>query len=204
MPDVEVIPIDALTPDPENARAHTERNLTIIAESLQEVGAARSIVIDEHGRVLAGNATTQAAREAGIERVVVVEGDGRTLVAVRRSGLSKRQKRRLALADNRSAEFAQWDTSRLLTFDASDLEGLFTEAEIGAFDVQATDAPALPSGGASGFTQMTFTITEAQAEVIKRALAKAKADGHDVDPEGINENSNGNALAHICEGFCGG
>ncbi len=49
--------LDQLVQDPKNARRHTERNLAMIAESLETVGAARSIVIDERGRVLAGNAT---------------------------------------------------------------------------------------------------------------------------------------------------
>ena len=39
----------------------------MIADSLQVVGAARSIVIDEDGMVLAGNDTIEAAAEVGIE-----------------------------------------------------------------------------------------------------------------------------------------
>jgi hypothetical protein len=50
-----------LTADPQNARKHGERNVGTIVSAIQEVGAARSIVIDEHGRVLAGNATVEAA-----------------------------------------------------------------------------------------------------------------------------------------------
>ena len=61
-----------LKPDPRNARAHTPRNIGMIEAALGEIGAARSIVIDEDGVVLAGNATIEAAVQAGIERVQVV------------------------------------------------------------------------------------------------------------------------------------
>lgn len=96
-----------LKQDPANARKHNPRNVGMIENALNEVGAARSIVIDEDGRILAGNATVEAAAQAGIERVQVVDADGETLIAVRRSGLTEEQKRRLALFDNRAAELEE-------------------------------------------------------------------------------------------------
>jgi hypothetical protein len=44
-----------------------------------------------------------------MEKLLVVEGDGDTIVAVRRRGLTETQKKRLALLDNRVAELAEWD-----------------------------------------------------------------------------------------------
>jgi DNA modification methylase len=123
--------LSALTPDPRNARSHGERNLELIALSLQEVGAARSIVVDEDGVVLAGNATVEAARQAGIARVRVIDADGSELVAVRRSGLSPEQKRRLALLDNRTAELAEWDNDVLASLATdTDLSGLWDDGEL--------------------------------------------------------------------------
>jgi len=122
-----------LVPDPRNARRHTARNVETITSALQKVGAARSIVIDEGGVVLAGNATMRAAKAAGITKVRVVETDGTELVAVRRSGLSATQKAELAVYDNRAAELAEgWDLAVLrdLEGDGLDLTGLFTEAEL--------------------------------------------------------------------------
>jgi len=120
-----------LTPDPHNARKHNPRNVGMIERALGEVGAARSIVIDEDGVVLAGNATIEAAAQAGIERVVTVDADGETIVAVRRSGLTDEQKRRLALYDNRTAEVAEWDTEQLqIDFDDGLLDGMFSESEL--------------------------------------------------------------------------
>src|SRR3954447_1973934 len=90
-----------LMPDPENRREHNPRNVGMIVDSLHRVGAGRSIVIDEDDVVLCGNATVDAAAEAGIEHVRIVEASGHELIAVRRRGLSADQKRALALADNR-------------------------------------------------------------------------------------------------------
>ncbi len=125
------IALGDLTPDPRNARKHTARNLATIEAALREVGAARSVVVDEDGTVLAGNATVAAAGAAGISRVRVVDADGSELIAVRRSGLTPEQKRRLALFDNRAAELAEWDTEVLASLaDDTDLSGLWDDGEL--------------------------------------------------------------------------
>lgn len=127
--------LKALTQDPANLRQHNERNIGMIADALKEVGAARSIVIDEQGRILAGNGTVTAAEKAGLTKVKVIDTDGDTIIAVRRRGLTEEQKRQLAIYDNRTAETATWDTAglaALLEHDASALDGLFTEKELAA------------------------------------------------------------------------
>jgi site-specific DNA-methyltransferase (adenine-specific) len=120
-----------LIPDPRNARRHTDRNLATIESSLRELGAARSIVVDEAGVILAGNATVQAATKVGIDRVRVIDADGSELVAERRTGLTPEQKRRLALFDNRAAELAEWDTEMLAALAGdTDLTGLWDDDEL--------------------------------------------------------------------------
>src|SRR5919112_182740 len=135
------VPLASLIPDPRNARRHPNRNRTMVEQSLREVGAARSIVVDENGTILAGNATVTAAAQVGIDRVRIIETDGTELVAVRRSGLSPEQKQRLALWDNRSAELAEWDTEVLASLaDEVDLSGLWETDELA--DLLGTeDAP---------------------------------------------------------------
>lgn len=136
-----------LTPDPHNARAHNPRNIGMIEAALNEVGAARSIVIDEDGIVLAGNATIAAAAQAGIEKVQVVEADGETIIAVRRRDLTPEQKTKLALFDNRAAELAEWDTSVLAELAADmDLSGLFREEELAEL-LAGVGEPELGGGG---------------------------------------------------------
>ena len=98
-----------LKPDPRNARKRTDRSASLIQESLQRFGAARSIVIDEDGRILAGNGTVEGAKAAGINKVRIIETEGDEIVAVRRTGLTEEQKIGLALADNRTSDLSEWD-----------------------------------------------------------------------------------------------
>jgi DNA modification methylase len=144
--------LDALKPDPANRRKHNARNLDMIATALKDVGAARSIVIDEDNVILAGNGVTAAAAAAaGISKLRVVDAAGDELIAVRRSGLTaqQQQKRALALYDNRTAELAEWSVAQLqadLT-NGEDLTAFFLPAELKAlFGVKPgeTDPDATP------------------------------------------------------------
>ena len=140
--------IKDLIPDPKNRRAHTPRNVGMIVDALHAVGAARSIVIDEAGTVLAGNATIEAAAEAGITRVRRVVADGNEVIAVQRLGLTPDQKRDLALYDNRTAELASWDVAQLAADldEGVDLSGQFTEEELAAVLASVeTETPAVVS-----------------------------------------------------------
>jgi len=83
--------IHDLKPDPSNRRTHNPRNIGMIVDALHTVGAARSIVIDEHDVVLAGNGVIDASAQAGITKVRVVEADGHEIIAVRRRGLTAAQ-----------------------------------------------------------------------------------------------------------------
>ena len=132
--------IKDLKSDHKNARKRTDRSAELIKESLQRYGAARSIVIDEDNRILAGNGTIEGAKEAGINRIRVIETDGDEVIAVRRTGLTEEQKVGLALADNRTADLSEWDQEMLnrlgeqhdisLFFSQDDLDGILeTEVE---------------------------------------------------------------------------
>jgi len=118
-----------LTPDPQNRRQHTERNIAMIVDSLQRDGFGRSILIDENNELVAGHGVVEAAAEAGIERVRIIEASGHEIIAVRRRGLTDEQKRHLALADNRAAELATWDLDQLRADVDAGLDlGAFFEA----------------------------------------------------------------------------
>lgn len=132
--------IKDLKSDHKNARKRTDRSAELIKESLQRYGAARSIVIDEDNRILAGNGTIEGAKEAGIDRIRVIETNGDEVIAVRRTGLTEEQKIGLALADNRTSDLSEWDQEMLnrlgeqhdisLFFSQDDLDGIIeTEAE---------------------------------------------------------------------------
>jgi len=157
-------------------------------DSLQQVGAARSIVIDEDNVILAGNGTVDAAGEAGIERVRIIEADGHELIAVRRRGLSVEQKRRLALADNRSAELAEWDYAELQR-QMKEIEAAggnvltigWTQDELDPI----LNSVFQPGGGTSPLDEGTeqdgvggakMTFSAGQWRIVSEALEVAKAD----------------------------
>ena len=105
--------INSLLSDHKNARRRTDRSAELIKESLQRYGAARSIVIDEDNRILAGNGTIEGAKAAGIKNVRIIETDGTEVIAIQRTGLSEDEKVGLALADNRTADLSEWDQAML-------------------------------------------------------------------------------------------
>ena len=127
--------ITSLVGDHKNARRRTDRSSQLIKESLQKYGAARSIVIDEENRILAGNGTIEGAKAAGIKNVRIIETDGDEIIAVKRTGLSEDEKVGLALADNRTGDLSEWDAEMLHQlseehdlspwFEQEDLDELF-------------------------------------------------------------------------------
>jgi DNA modification methylase len=108
-----VTSINNLLPDHKNARRRTDRSASLIKESIDRYGAARSIVIDEDNRILAGNGTIEGAKAAGIKNVRIIETDGQEVIAVRRTGLTEDEKIGLALADNRTSDLSEWDQEML-------------------------------------------------------------------------------------------
>lgn len=115
--------IDDYRADPENANLGSDRGRAMIRDSLQRDGAGRSLLADKDGYLIAGNQAMRAALEAGITEVIEVETDGEALVVVKRRDLDldsdeDQRARRLAYADNRARDFAEWDPTQI----AADLE----------------------------------------------------------------------------------
>lgn len=94
--------LDNIIPDNKNFNKGTEYGEHLMDSSLRKFGLGRSILIDKNDRIIAGNKTAEKAAALGFEKVVVVETDGNTLVAVKRKDidLDSSKGRELALADN--------------------------------------------------------------------------------------------------------
>jgi len=165
-----------LVPDPKNRRKHTSRNLGMITDALKDIGAARSIVIDERNEVLAGNGVVEAATAAGMSKVHVVDVDGDTIVAVRRRGLSDDQKRRLAMYDNRAGELAEWNVDQLKAdqLAGEDLKPFFFDKEVDALlrGVGSVVNPGV-TGGVAQFVIIVMCADEAaQTELLERFISE--------------------------------
>ena len=123
--------INDLQNDPKNARKRTDRSAKLIKQSLEQYGAARSIVIDENNRILAGNGTIAGAKAAGIKNLKIIESNGDEIIAVKRTGLSEEEKVGLAIADNRTGDLSEWDIDMLEQLSKEhDLNDFFDKKEL--------------------------------------------------------------------------
>lgn len=135
-----------LTPDTRNANKGTPRGQQMIEDSLRNYGAGRSILIDKHGRIIAGNKTAENAGSIGMEDVILVQSDGTKLVAVQRMDLdleTDKAAKELAVADNRSGQVSlEWDGGVLQDLDI-DLSKFWTEDELKAVFAEMVPAELL-------------------------------------------------------------
>ena len=94
--------VEVLIPDNKNFNKHTEYGMHILEESIRKFGLGRSILIDKNNRIIAGNGVVETASQIDLDKVLVVETKGNTLVAVKRTDidLDSAKGRELALADN--------------------------------------------------------------------------------------------------------
>ncbi|ASK89100.1 site-specific DNA-methyltransferase [Sphingorhabdus sp. SMR4y] len=102
--------IEKLIPDPRNARTHSKKQVTQIAESIRAFGFTNPILADPMGNIIAGHGRLRAARELNLAEVPVIV----------LAGLSEPQKKALRLADNKIALNAGWDME-ILKLELTDL-----------------------------------------------------------------------------------
>lgn len=127
--------ISDIRPDSRNANKGTQRGRYALETSLRKYGAGRSILLDKNGNIVAGNKTAEVAADVGIDDVLIVQTDGKQLVAVQRTDLDidSPEGRGLAYADNRVGEMSlDWDAAQILAdLDAGvDLSDLWRKDEL--------------------------------------------------------------------------
>ena len=107
-----IINIEELVQDEHNFNKGTDDGGKLMERSFKEMGAGRSVLIDKHGKIIAGNKSQKAAIAAGIKRVRVIETTGDELIAVKRTDveLESEQGRKMALLDNLTTQVnLAWD-----------------------------------------------------------------------------------------------
>lgn len=171
------VAIEDLTADPANVRLHKRRNLEAIKGSLLRFGQQKPIVVDAQGVIVAGNGTLEAARELGWKELRVVVSD-----------LEGTDRTAFAIADNRTAELAEWEKGGLASaLDAvrCDMDTLacgFTAEEVERLVQQmrgpgAVDEDSVPAAGDQVITEPGDLWTLGD----HRLLCGSCTNGEDVD-----------------------
>ena len=176
--------------DPANVRKHGEKNLGAIKSSLLRFGQQKPIVVDAKGIVRAGNGTLAALKALGWKEVRIV-----------RSTLEGSEATAYAIADNRTAELAEWhddalsqtlaalqiedeDLALATGFDEKDIDALLAPTEIEEDDVPEPPVDPITKSGDLWILgdHRVLCGDSTKAEDVERLMAGAKAELMVTDP----------------------
>ena len=196
-PSIKKVKTVDLIPYARNSRTHSDEQVNQIASSIKEFGFLNPIIIDGDNGIIAGHGRVMAANKLNIKELPCVDA----------SHLSETQRRAYVIADNKLALNSGWDIEMLrVEFDELQEAGFdleltgFSMDEIAELEFDSdceTDMPTLKDGDKEPFQQKTFTLHDEQAAVVDDAVTLARTSP--LADTGLNENSNGNALALICQ-----
>lgn len=101
---VKEIPVEDIMADDKNFNKGSDQGKELMDRSFGKFGAGRSILLDKNNRNIAGNKSMETFVRSGGKRVLVIETDRDTLVAVKRPDidLDTKEGREMALADNQT------------------------------------------------------------------------------------------------------
>lgn len=173
------VPVDSLTPDPENPRIHDQINMEAITASLAEFGQAMPIVVQREGMIVRiGNGRLQAAKDLGWTHIAAVVTDKPEAVM-----------KALGIADNRTGELASWnhaELARLLDeiqlevpdlinsvgFDMREIETLLTRY-LPDVTLQPDVTPPVAEAGEGGGTPLSGEVPTSGGGTVGQAFQQA-------------------------------
>lgn len=112
-----------LIPYVNNARTHSEQQVTQVAASIREFGFTNPILIDDNNSIIAGHGRLLAAKKLELDEVPCIV----------LKGLTEAQKKAYVIADNQLALNAGWDVD-LLKLEIEGLEELDFDLDLLGFD----------------------------------------------------------------------
>ncbi len=119
----------AATPYENNPRFN-DHAVEPVKNSIREFGFKVPILVDKNNVIIAGHTRVLAAKELGME----------TVPAIRVEDLSEEQINAFRLADNKVAEYAQWDTEKLVA-EIDKIASMNMTELFGFFDEQRFSSP---------------------------------------------------------------
>jgi len=194
---MQTVKINTVKSNPDNPRLIKDDKFKKLVTSLKEfpeMAAVRPIVVNGDMVVLGGNMRLKAMQEAGWKDVPIEVVDW-----------SEEKQREFIIKDNVS--FGEWDWSLIANEWDAEQVAEWWGLDIGGFDINADEYGedfSLKEGDKEPFQQMTFTLADEQATVIKNAIEDIKTTDEYKYAETMgNENSNGNALYLIVASWAG-
>lgn len=121
---IEQLSVDVLIPYSNNARTHSDDQVTQIASSIKEFGFNNPILVDKNNGVIAGHGRLMAAKKLGLNEVP----------CIRLEHLTDAQRKAFILADNKIALNSGWDYD-LLKVEVEGLSDSDFRLELLGFDV---------------------------------------------------------------------
>lgn len=118
---------EQITPYENNPRKN-DKAVPYVMESIQKFGFKVPIIIDKDNIIVTGHTRYKAALKLGLKEIPCIKADD----------LSPEQIKAFRLADNKTGEFATWDTDKLLE-ELEELGGLNFDLEAIGFENLATD-----------------------------------------------------------------
>lgn len=141
-------PIDSIKPYENNPRNNDDA-VKFVANSIKEFGFKNPIIIDKNNVVVAGHTRLKAAKQLGMKKVPCIMADD----------LTPEQVKAFRLADNKTAELADWDYE-LLDSEMADI----TKLNMSDFGFEEIDNNVIGSLMDEGFSYVgrdldAFSIT---------------------------------------------
>lgn len=158
--EIKMIPIELIQPYGKNPRYNDEA-VEYVKNSIQQFGFAQPIVVDKNAVIIAGHTRHKASKALGLEKVPVIVLDD----------LTEEEANAYRLADNKVAEFAEWDFGLLdeelneLAETNINMEDFGFFDEINKLEVEETEEEDEPE-----FYQVKFKLSPEQYEIVQGAL----------------------------------
>lgn len=198
---VQHIPTDKLKPWSRNPRLN-DNAVDAVVNSIREFGFNAPILCDPQFEIIAGHTRWKAALKLGMTSVPVII-----------LKLTEAQKRAFAIADNKTAEIADWNFSELtklleeltgsdvnigaIGFDDGELEAILAQQQDidwTAFDVQVQD----DVESASGYARLDVKVPAIRKQAILDAIAAIAQQQRDAQATDVAITT-GNVLAMLLE-----
>lgn len=195
-----------IRPSKRNTNKHTEKGMQLLGTSIDEVGVIESISVTKQGTIISGHARKEKFDEKGLvpKEITLAENEYPVIVRSDIEDDTDTYYKAQILANTTAHQNYNLDLEEVEAvaeeygFELEEL-GIEIEGNENHNNIKLSEDFgedfSLPEGDRNPFQQITFTLADEQAEIIRNAINAIKQTDEFKYVESMgNENSNGNAL----------